>query len=92
MPSTTNSLLAEARAALISDPVRAAVLLEEVAENLRVHREPVDATELAAMATLARNGESFWRSWGRLLGLEPGYTADGIRAAEPRASHIAVQG
>jgi hypothetical protein len=72
--------------------VGAAVLLEEVAERLRAAREPLDGNELAAIAKLARNGEQFWRAWGRLLGLESGYTAEGILAAQPRASHIEVQG
>jgi hypothetical protein len=96
MPSITNNLLAEARAALISDPARAAVLLEEVGERLRApsetDREPLNGAELTAIAKLARNGEQLWRAWGRLLGLEPGYTSDGVLAAEPHASHIAVEG
>ncbi len=92
MSATIDSLVAEARTVLISDPARAAVLLEEVAERLRRQLQPVDRSALAAIATLARNGETFWRAWGRLLGLEPGYTPEGVFAAEPRATHIAVQG
>jgi hypothetical protein len=48
--------------------------------------------ELARVATLAHHGEDFWRSWGRLLGLEPGYTPAGVLAAEQSISHIAVEG
>ncbi len=92
MPSTTNNLLAEARAALISEPMRAAMLLEEVARRLRVQPESVDRSELAALSKLARNGEDFWRAWGRLLGLEPGYTAAGVQASVPAGSRIAVEG
>jgi hypothetical protein len=96
MPSTINSLLAEARAALISDPAAAAGMLEEVAERLRGQAPLLDAdalrSELAALAKLARNGEQMWRAWGRLLGLEPGYTAAGVLRAEPGASHIVVEG
>src|SRR3954469_7250043 len=96
MPSTINSLLAQARAALISDPAGAAVMLEEAAERLRGHATPLQAdairSELAAISKLARNGEHMWRAWGRLLGLEPGYTSGGALAAEPGASHIVVEG
>ena len=91
MPSTT-SKLAEARAALVSDPVRAAVLLDEIVECLRARPEAVDRREMAALTTLARNGESFWSAWGRLAGLEPGYTSEGMLAPELHASHITVDG
>ncbi|MEO5925499.1 MAG: hypothetical protein ABIR70_16885 [Bryobacteraceae bacterium] len=77
---------------MVSDPMRAAMLLEEVAKRLRVRAESVDGIELAAIARLARNGEDFWRAWGRLLGLEPGYTAAGVPASVPVGSRIAVQG
>lgn len=48
--------------------------------------------ELARLAQLASNGTDFWRSWARLLGLEPGYTQGGVLAPEPTVSRIAVRG
>lgn len=62
--------------------------------GLETPRAEMDALrlELAGIAKLAHNGEEFWRGWGRLLGLEPGYTAGGALGEAASASRIVVQG
>ena len=61
-------------------------LLQTDLENLRL--------ELRRVERLARSGEDFWRGWGRLLGLEPGYTQAGVLAPLPEqaSARIAVTG
>jgi hypothetical protein len=95
-----------ARAALLApQPDLASVLLElgsaaEEMGSLGPETAPdtampeLDALRLvlAGVAKLARNGEDFWRGWGRLVGLEPGYTQGGAPVPEQSAARIVVQG
>lgn len=73
--------------------------LQSAAEEMRrlepqASREELEGLrlELARAAKLAGNGEEFWRGWGRLLGLDPGYGADGALASARATSRIAVEG
>lgn len=51
-------------------------------ERAALHRDlKALKTDLARLATLAGHGEAFWRGWGRLLGLEGGYTQAGLPAS-----------
>jgi hypothetical protein len=81
------------------DLTRVLLDLQYAAEAMRCLGPETPAAELhalrldlASVATLARNGEDFWTAWGRLSGLEPGYTPEGLRVADPPTSRIAVQG
>ncbi len=105
MPSSIASIreqVAAARVAMLepgADLTGVLQTLQSAAEELRqagpeTPREELEGLrlELAGAAKLARNGEEFWRGWGRLLGLDPGYSSDGALAAVPTTSRIAVQG
>jgi len=89
-----------ARLALLKNDIAGGLLrLESAALGMRglgadTSKSEVEAlrVDLARVAMLARNGEEFWRSWGRLVGVEPGYTPAGVLAEAPAASRIAVEG
>lgn len=105
MPSKIASIrerVAAARVAMLepgADLTGVLQTLQSAAEDMRqlgseASREEFEGLrlELTRAAKLARNGEEFWRGWGRLLGLDPGYGADGALAAVLPASRIAVEG
>ena len=48
--------------------------------------------EVARVAMLAKGGEEFWRGWGRLAGLEPGYTPAAQLSTERPAPKLAMEG
>ena len=70
----------------------AATELRELGANTPICDLEALRLDLARVAKLARNGEDFWRGWGRLLGLEPAYTSEGLLAVEALTSRIVVQG
>ncbi len=105
MPSSSSSVsgrLARVRGLLLEPSVDLASVLKElevVAAALRSLGPAVSPTELdavrsevARVARLAKGGEEFWRAWGRLAGLEPGYTTAGQFAAARPAPTLAIQG
>lgn len=101
-PSSIRNRLVEVRRLLLepgADLTRVVQELGVASEELRLlgpgaNRSEMDAVklELSRVARLARNGEAFWGGWGRLLGLEPAYTAAGVLASAPGAASIAVRG
>jgi hypothetical protein len=102
-PSSSNSVrgrLERVRRLLLHPDADLAGVLEELeaaAEELRAldlppaEMEAVRA-ELARVKALAKNGEEFWRGWGRLVGLEPGYTPGAQAATERPTPQLAIQG